>query len=245
VVYPGSTANVLDYSPRNFYRRYYGSLTLRRALEGSRNVSSVKLMDLVGASRVVDFSHRLGIASPLPPYPSLALGSADLSPMELANAYATIANNGVHLEPYLIEEVSRPDGRMLEEHHTRASRATQPEAARVLTSMLEGVIDRGTAASARDLDVDLAGKTGTTDGFTDAWFAGYTPSLTIVVWVGYDVNRSIGRNMTGAEAALPIWRAIVERGPAEGRTPAGQRFPTHPAEAQVPIEYYSGLLPAP
>jgi penicillin-binding protein 1A len=245
VVFPGSSASVLDYSPRNFYRRYYGILTLRRALEGSRNVASVKLMDLVGASRVVDFSHRMGIESPLPPYPSLALGSADLTPIELATAYATLANNGVHLVPYLIEEVRRADGRPLEQHHARASRATQPEVAAVLTSMLEGVIDRGTAVSARDLEVDLAGKTGTTDSFTDAWFAGYTPSLTIVVWVGYDKQRSIGRNMTGTEAALPIWRSIVEQGLEQGWIPVGERFSSPPGVVEVPVEYNSGLLPGP
>ncbi len=245
VVFPGTDAAVLDYSPRNFYRKYYGILTLRRALENSRNVASVKLLDLVGASRVVDFSHRLGIESPLPPYPSLALGSADLSPMELATAYATIANNGVRLEPYLIERVSQIDGRTLEQHHPRASRATQPEIAHVLTRMLEGVIDRGTGVSARHFDVALAGKTGTTDGYTDAWFAGYTPTLTIVVWVGHDVKRSIGRNMTGAAAALPIWRGIISRGLEHGWIPAGQEFASHPGVVRVPVEYYSGLLPGP
>ncbi|MDX1645235.1 MAG: penicillin-binding transpeptidase domain-containing protein, partial [Thermoanaerobaculia bacterium] len=245
VVFPGTDAAVLDYSPRNFYRRYYGILTLRRALEGSRNVSAVKLLDLVGAGRVIDFARRTGIESPLPPYPSLALGSADLNPLELASAYATIANGGIGLEPYMIERVTGPDGRQLEQHHPLGTRVVQPEIARVLTAMLEGVIDRGTGVAARHLEVDLAGKTGTTDGFTDAWFAGYTPSLTIVVWVGYDEQQPIGRNMTGSEAALPIWRGIVERGLADGWIPVGQRFASHPGVVEVPIEYYSGLLPGP
>ena len=245
VVFPGTDAAVLDYSPRNYYRKYYGILTLRRALEASRNVSAVKLLDLVGASRVVDFGHRLGIRSPLPPYPSLALGSADLTPLEVATAYASIANGGIQLEPYMIEKVENGDGRVLEQHLARASRATQPEIAHVLTRMLEGVVDRGTGISARYLEVDLAGKTGTTDGFTDAWFAGFTPSLTIVVWVGHDIQRSIGRNMTGAEAALPIWRSVIESGLEEGWIPAGQEFASHPGVVQVPVEYYSGLLPGP
>lgn len=245
VVFAGANASVLDYSPRNFYRQYYGILTLRRALEFSRNVSAVKLLDLVGAERVVDFARRVGIESPLPPYPSLALGAADLNPLELASAYATIANGGVHLEPYMIERVSGPDGRELEQHHPLATRAVQPEVARVLTAMLEGVIDRGTATKGRHLEVDLAGKTGTTDGFTDAWFAGYTPELTVVVWVGYDENRPIGRNMTGSEAALPIWIGILERGLDDGWIPVSQRFASHPGVVEVPIEYYSGLLPGP
>jgi penicillin-binding protein 1A len=245
VVFPGTDAEILDYSPRNYYREYYGILTLRRALEDSRNVSSVKLFDLVGAARVVDFARRAGIESPLPPYPSLALGSADLTPLELASAYATIANSGVHMEPYLIERVTRPDGRVLEQHTPHASKATEPEIARVLTGMLEGVIDRGTGKAARFLDVDLAGKTGTTDRFTDAWFAGFTPSLTIVAWVGYDVQQPLGPRMTGAVAALPIWQAVVERGLNEGWIPVGDEFPNAPGVVRVPVEYYSGRLPGP
>jgi len=245
VVFAGTDATILDYSPRNYYRQYYGILTLRRALEYSRNVSAVKLLDLISARRVVDFSHRLGIESRLPPYPSLALGSADLSPLELASAYATIANSGIHMEPYLIERVTLADGRVLEQHHPHANKATEPEIAQVLTRMLEGVIDRGTGRSARFLEVDLAGKTGTTDSFTDAWFAGFTPSLTVVTWVGYDKQRPLGRNMTGAEAALPIWKAVIQRGLDEGWIPVGDEFATSPGVVRVPVEYYSGRLPGP
>lgn len=245
VVFPGTDATVLDYSPRNYYREYYGILTLRRALENSRNVASVKLFDLVGAGRVVDFSHRMGIDSALPPYPSLALGSADLTPLELASAYATIANGGIHMEPYLIERVTQADGRVLEQHHPHASKATEPEIAQVLTRMLEGVIDRGTGKSARFFDVDLAGKTGTTDRFTDAWFAGFTPSLTVVTWVGYDQQKPLGPNMTGAEAALPIWKSVIQRGLDEGWIPVGDEFQSSPGVVHVPVEYYSGRLPGP
>lgn len=245
VVFAGTDATVLDYSPRNFYRKYYGIMTLRRALEDSRNVSAVKLFDLVGADRVVDFAHRAGIRSPLPPYPSLALGSADLTPMELASSYATIANGGIHLEPYSIERITRADGSLVEQHHPRASRVIEPEISHVLTRMLEGVVDRGTGKGVRDLEVDLAGKTGTTDGFTDAWFAGFTPTFTVVVWVGHDIQQSIGRNMTGAEAALPIWRKVVEGGLEGGWIPKGQEFASHPGVVTVPIEFYSGLLSGP
>ena len=245
VVFAGTDATVLDYSPRNFYRKYYGIMTLRRALEDSRNVSAVKLFDLVGADRVVDFAHRAGIRSPLPPYPSLALGSADLTPMELASSYATIANGGIHLEPYSIERITRADGSLVEQHHPRASRVIEPEISHVLTRMLEGVVDRGTGKGVRDLEVDLAGKTGTTDGFTDAWFAGFTPTFTVVVWVGHDIQQSIGRNMTGAEAALPIWRKVVEGGLEDGWIPKGQEFASHPGVVTVPIEFYSGLLSGP
>jgi penicillin-binding protein 1A len=237
------TGDALNYSPRNFYRKYYGITTLRRALEKSINVTSVKLLDLVGAEQVVDFAHRAGIRSELPPYPSLALGSADLSPLEVAAAYAAVANQGIHVEPYLIESVATPDGRLLEEHHPQASKAMEPQIAYVLTHLLEGVIDRGTGYAAHDLDLDLAGKTGTTDGFTDAWFAGFSPRYTLVVWVGFDLKKTIGRNMTGAEAALPVWRDIMAKGLEDGWLKKGERFSVPPGISFRRVEYLTGLLP--
>jgi penicillin-binding protein 1A len=243
-VFPGAN-NVPSYSPRNFYRKYYGITTLRRALEKSMNVCSAKLMDIVGVERTIDFARRCGIRSDLPPYPSLALGSAELIPLELAGAYSAIANQGVYLEPYLIERVRTPDGQQLETHQPRAHKAMEPEIAFVLGHILEGVVDRGTAVRVSRLDLDLAGKTGTTDDYIDAWFVGYTPTYTILTWVGHDVNRSIGRNMTGAEAALPIWQAIVETGLEEGWIAAGSSFSRPPAVVEMQVEYLTGLLPGP
>ncbi len=243
-VFPGAN-NVPSYSPRNFYRKYYGITTLRRALEKSMNVCSAKLMDIVGVERTIDLARRCGIRSDLPPYPSLALGSAELIPLELAGAYSAIANQGVYLEPYLIERVRTPDGQQLETHPPRAHHAMEPEIAFVLGHILEGVVDRGTAVRVSRLDLDLAGKTGTTDDYIDAWFVGYTPTYTILTWVGHDVNRSIGRNMTGAEAALPIWQAIVETGLEEGWIAAGSSFSRPPAVVEMQVEYLTGLLPGP
>ena len=237
--------NLPTYSPRNFYRRYYGITTLRRALEKSMNVSSAKLMDMVGAEQIIDFARRVGMTSPLPPYPSLALGAAELAPLEVTSGYAAIANQGIYVAPYMIEGVSGPDGRVLEEHHPRAHKAMEPEIAFVLIHMLEGVVDRGTAISVSNLEVGLAGKTGTTDGYIDAWFAGFSPRYTVLVWVGYDVNRSIGRNMTGAEAALPIWRSIVESGLEGGWIQPGSQFVRPPGVNEIQVEYTTGLLPGP
>ncbi len=244
VAFPGPTGQV-TYSPRNYYRSYYGITTLRRALELSMNVTAVKLQDLVGVERVVDFARRAGIESDLPPYPSLALGAADLSPLELASAYAAIANQGIWVRPYLVERVVTPGGRVLEEHATQARKATEPQVAYLLTRMLEGVVDRGTATAVKSLDLDLAGKTGTTDDYSDAWFVGFTPKYTILSWVGYDQKRKIGRNMTGAEAALPIWRAVVEAGLEEGWLTPDDRFVQPPGITTQAVEYYSGLLAAP
>ena len=237
--------NLPNYSPRNYYRKYLGILTLRKALEKSINVTSVKLQDVVGADRVVDFAHRTGIRSPLPPYPSLALGAADLSLLEVATAYATMANLGIHVEPYMIESVATRDGRELEAHVPQASTVLTPEVAYLLTHVLSGVVQRGTAQSAKSLGLAaVAGKTGTTDGFTDAWFAGYTPRYTLVVWVGYDQQQRIGRNMTGAAAALPIWNEIMRQGVEDGWIDPRETF-TRPNQVRLArIEYNSGLRPA-
>ncbi len=242
--FPGPTA-AIEYSPRNYYRDYYGISTLRRALELSMNVTSVKLLDLVGPERVVDFAHRAGIRSELSPYPSLALGAADLSPLEVASAYAAIANNGLRVEPHLVETVRELDGRILEQHRMQASKAMDPQIAFLLTCALEGVVDRGTAKAVNGLPLDLAGKTGTTDDYSDAWFAGFTPRYTVLTWVGHDVKRPIGRNMTGAEAALPIWQKVIEAGLAEGWIPEGETFVPPPGIVEQPIEHLTGFLPAP
>ncbi len=243
-VFPGGSGR-LDYSPRNYYRQYEGIVTLRTALEQSLNVTTAKLQDVIGVERVIEFARRCGIPSELPPFPSLGLGVADLTPIELAGAYASVANQGVHLEPYLIESVRDASGGIRERHQPLAQRAMDPQVAYVLTHMLEGVIDRGTAASAADLPLDLAGKTGTQDEYTDAWFVGFTPRTTMLVWVGYDEKKTIGRNMTGAEAALPMWRRIVERGLAEGWLLEGERFTPPPGVRLTPIERRTGLLPGP
>ena len=181
----------LSYRPENYYKKHYGIVTLRRALEQSINVPAVKLFDLVGGNRVLDFARRCGIRTKLPPYPSLALGAADLTPIELAAAFAAIANQGTHIEPYLIERVPtrRPGPRAAlpggpHRHH--------PAVAYVLTHMMEGVVDHGTAYEPSKLPIDIAGKTGTTDDYSDAWFVGFTPRYTILTWVGYDVKRSLG-----------------------------------------------------
>ncbi len=214
----------LSYSPRNYYPTYYGIVTLSRALEQSYNVSAVKLMDMVGIDRTIDFARRLGVRSELPPYPSLALGSADLSPMEMAAAYATIANGGRYNEPYLIESIRFPDGQILESHRGKSRQGTSADVAYVLSHMLEGVVDRGTARALANLDLDIAGKTGTTNDYSNAWFIGFTPRHTVLVWVGYDQPRSMGRGMAGDKVAVPIWRELAVHALKEGWMVEKDRF---------------------
>jgi penicillin-binding protein 1A len=232
----------LSYHPQNYYHNHYGIVTLRRALELSINVPTVKLLDLIGGNKVVAFAHHCGIRTPLPTWPSIALGSADLVPLELAASYAAIANQGTHIEPYMIERISSPDGQVLEQHFPTAYTSTDPAVAYVLTHMLEGVVDRGTAYAIKDLPLDIAGKTGTTDDFTDAWFVGFTPRYTILTWIGYDVKRSLGQGMSGAVAALPMWRGIVEDGLKHGWIEKGETFSPPPGIVYRDIDYYTGLL---
>ncbi len=244
VVFPDASGQA-GYSPRNFKRTYHGILTLRSALENSRNASAVKVLDLIGVERVIDFARRSGITSALPPYPSLALGASDLTAIELAGAFSTFANGGLYVAPYFIERVEDADGRQREVHRIEAHQATSPEVAYLLVHMLRGVVDRGTATSIRNLPLDIAGKTGTTNSYSDAWFAGMTPQYTIVVWVGYDQKRSLGTDGTGGAAALPIWRRIAERGLEEGWMRSEDRFVVPQRVRTAPIELRSGYLAGP
>ena len=232
----------MSYRPENYYKKHAGIVTLRRALEQSINVPAVKLWDLVGGRKVIDFAQRCGIRTKLPNYPSISLGAADLIPLELAASFATIANQGVYIEPKLIERITGSDGQVLEQRFPATYSSTTPATAYVLTHMMEGVIDHGTAYDIHDLPIDIAGKTGTTDDFSDAWFVGYTPRYTILTWIGYDQKRSLGGGMSGAVAALPIWRTIAEEGLKAGWLKKGEEFPVPSGVLVKDVEYYSGLL---
>jgi len=197
------------YSPQNYDHEFHGSVTVRQALENSVNVATVRAAGLVGLDQVITVARRCGIESRLQPVPSLALGTAEVTPLEIAAAYATIASGGIRTPPHAIRSITDRRGRSLEPDYPPSTRVLSPQSAYVLTDILEGVLQRGTAASAQELGFSgvSAGKTGTTDDLRDAWFVGYTPELLVLVWVGYDDNRTLG--LTGAQAALPIWVDFV------------------------------------
>lgn len=230
------------YVPLNYYRRYEGIVTLRHALEHSLNASAVKLQQMVGGQAVIDVARRLGIRQHLAPYPTLALGTFEATLLELAAAYAGIANQGQFAEPYFIARVRDGDGAVVEEHRLRVRQALRPETAYLAVHTLEGVIDRGTGVKAADLPGNLAGKTGTTDAYTDAWFIGFSPRITCAVWVGRDQKQRIGRNMTGAEAALPTWirfmRGYLE---AQPETVRREEFPIPAGIVLVPVDARTGM----
>jgi penicillin-binding protein 1A len=198
------------YQPENYGKKYYGLLTLREALEKSANISAVKVLDRTGFRPVIELARSLGVTTELQPYPSMALGAFEVSLLEMTSAYGAFANEGVHVEPYLVEGVRNREGAVLESAKPSAREVLSPQIAAVMNALLEGVITDGTGAAAASLGRPLAGKTGTTDDFTDAWFIGYTPDLVVGVWVGFDAKKSLGSRETGAQAALPIWQAFME-----------------------------------
>jgi penicillin-binding protein 1A len=198
------------YSPMNYDREFRGPMTLRRALELSRNIPAVKLMDALGPEQVAQYAQRMGITSPIPPYLPVALGAAEATLIEMTSAYSVFPNQGVRMTPYLVEQITDRDGNLLEENRVEPHEGLRADTAFVMTSMLRGVVDRGTAAAAASLDWPLGGKTGTTDDYTDAWFIGFDPEITVGVWIGLDEKKPIGYAQTGTTAALPIWIDIMK-----------------------------------
>ncbi len=201
------------YSPHNYDEKFEGTITLRRALAGSRNVPAVKLAEKIGINSVVDMTRRFGITAPLPPYLPLALGAADMRLIEHVSAFTVFPNDGIRIDPHMIRRVTSYDGALLEDAHPEVHDVISPDVARTMTAMLEEVVQFGTAMKAKSIGRPAAGKTGTTQDFTDAWFLGFTPQITAGVWVGYDDKQnSLGKKESGAQAALPIWIEFIERG---------------------------------
>jgi penicillin-binding protein 1A len=199
------------YSPHNYDEKFEGVITLRRALDGSRNVPAVKLAEKVGMNAVIDMARRFGITSPLPPYLPITLGAADLNLLEHTSAFTVFPDDGIRIDPHMIRRVTTYDGALLEQAHPLVHDVVEPDVARTMTSMLEDVVQRGTGTPARVLGRPAGGKTGTTNDFTDAWFIGFTPEITAGVWVGYDDKSvSLGKPETGAVAALPIWLEFMQ-----------------------------------
>jgi penicillin-binding protein 1A len=229
------------YAPKNYYGKYAGIVTIQRALELSINVPAVKTYMMIGGKNVVDFTRRCGITSDLPQYPSLALGAAGVAPIEMTAAYNVFANQGVYAKPRFIRRITDQTDKVLEEPLTELSEATQPQVAYELAHTMRGTIDRGTAYEAHTLMSPLAGKTGTTNSYTDAWFTGFSPEYTVGVWVGYDdPSKTLGGGATGAEVALPIWIEIFKKfEEMKLRTPR-PNFEPPPGIVIVPMDLTTG-----
>jgi penicillin-binding protein 1A len=212
------------YSPHDYDNKFEGAITLRRAVEQSRNVPAVRTMEQIGPKNVVEYARRFGFTQPMEPYLSLALGAGDASLLEVVSAYSVFPNQGVQMRPFQILKIVDREGNLLEENRPGPKDVIRADTAYMMTSLLRGVVQRGTAAAAAALDWPLAGKTGTTNDFTDAWFTGFDPNITCGVWIGYDDKKPLGPSETGAAAALPIWidfmRAYIEKRGDRANPPA-------------------------
>ncbi|HEV8232226.1 MAG TPA: PBP1A family penicillin-binding protein [Thermoanaerobaculia bacterium] len=250
-VFDGPISIVFDprqppYRPSNYDGKFRGIVTFRRALEYSYNVSAVRVSEMVGRSHVIEAAHRLGIRQKLSPYPSIALGAFEVTLAEMTSAFSVFANQGLAFPMYLFERITDANGDLLEQTHPDAREVASPQACFQLLQMLKGVTQRGTAASAARLKLNLAGKTGTTNDWTDAWFIGMTPRYTIGVWTGNDLKTaSLGKGMDGAHAALPIWIRVVEKMKEQGRIDPKEDFDTPPNVIFTAVDYDTGLKATP
>ncbi|MBZ5721510.1 MAG: PBP1A family penicillin-binding protein [Acidobacteriia bacterium] len=212
------------YSPHNYDEKFEGMITLRRALAQSRNIPTLKVADGLGIKTIIDYAHRFGVTSNLPPYLPVALGSGEITLLEQTAAYSVFPNDGVRITPRYITKVTDYEGRVLEEDFPDVKDVVSANTARIMTSMLREVVLHGTAMAAASMKYPLAGKTGTTNDFTDAWFIGFSPTMTTGVWVGFDEKKSLGARESGARAALPLWMdfmkvALAGKDPGEFEAP--------------------------
>src|SRR5216684_2339606 len=203
-------ANGKIWKPDNYDRKFRGPITYQQALEESINVATIKVQERIGVRRTVDVARRLGVESPLHENLSIALGTSDLTLLELTSAYGSLANQGTWVKPTAIRYVLDSQRKMLEENVPQGRQALPPDLAYVVTHMMQGTIERGTGQAAKALGRPAAAKTGTTNDYSNAWFIGFTPHLATGVWVGYDRPRSLGKDETGARVAVPIWTAFMK-----------------------------------
>lgn len=231
-----------DWKPENYKNKYFGRVSVRQALERSLNAATARVAQDVGIKKVREMAYRLGIQSPLPLLPSLTLGAVEVTPLEVARAFSTLANNGVRTNLLSIKHVIDQEGRGLEKRNIRVRKVISPQAAYLMNHLLRGVVDRGTGRGVRRLGFKrpAAGKTGTTNDARDAWFVGYTPDLLAVVWVGFDRQTKLG--LTGAQAALPIWTDFMKH--ASVNTPPTE-FVKPPGLVVLEIDPSTGYLATP
>ncbi len=240
------------WTPRNYDGKFEGMITLRRAFAQSRNVPAVRLADHFGIGRVIETARRFGVTTPnLPPYLPVALGAAEVTLLEMTSAYSAFGNDGVRVTPRYLRRVTDYQGGTKEETFVEVSDVISRETARSMVDLLQSVVEEGTARRARTLNRAVAGKTGTTNNYTDAWFIGLTPTLTCGVWVGFDQKKSLGRAETGGRSALPIWidfirRVTTEKAPEQFAAPAAPGAAVeegHLQSEQDPLKGRSGGSP--
>jgi len=234
---PGGRAGQA-WSPQNYDHTFSGPITLATALAKSRNVPAVRMMMSLGVNATLEMARNLGITSPIYPNYASALGASEVTLMELTRAYSVFPNRGALVEPLFIERIEDRDGRVLYEGRPQKRQALTPRSADIMTQLLVGVVERGTATRVKVLGRPVGGKTGTTNKTKDAWFIGFTPSVITGVWVGMDEERSLGPKETGSQAAAPIFISYMKEA-LKGRPP--EQFPalgaTTLARGQQEVEH--------
>lgn len=227
-----------SYAPHNYENDFKGAMTLTNAFAESRNVPAVKLAARVGIRKVIDMAHRFGVTTDIPAYLPIALGAADITLEEQVTSYSVFPNDGIRVMPHLIRKVTNADGITLWHDAPAVDEVISQQTARTMMKLFRAVTAHGTAVTAAQLNHPLGGKTGTTSDFTDAWFLGFSPSVTCGVWVGYDSRQSLGAKETGARAALPIWMAVMKTAIA-GKD--DEQFPGD--EDQIPLQQAAAMHP--
>jgi len=198
------------YTPHNYEGDYKGTMTLLNAFAESRNIPALKLADKVGIRKVIETAHRFGVTSNIPAYLPVAIGAADISLYEQVQSYSVFPNDGIRIQPHYIRRVTQADGLPLDEPPAQVTEVISVDTARTMMQFLQAVTRMGTGAAAAALKHPLGGKTGTTNDFTDAWFIGFSPSVTCGTWIGFDNRQSLGEKETGAKAALPMWMDFMK-----------------------------------
>jgi penicillin-binding protein 1A len=235
------------YTPHNYEPNYKGAMTLLEAFAESRNIPALKLAERYGIRKVIETARRFGITSNLPTFLPVAIGAADITLAEQVGGYSVFPNDGIRIEPRYIRKVTQADGLPLDEAPSQVSEVISVETARTMMQLLQAVVQHGTGAAASQLRHPFGGKTGTTNDYTDAWFIGFSPSVTCGTWIGFDDRQSLGEKETGARAALPMWmdfmrvaiankanEAFVTAGAPQKKLDVPLTSPADRAKSQVP-----------
>ena len=233
------------YSPHDYEAGYRGSMTLIDAFAESRNIPALRLADKVGIKHVIEVAHSFGITSDIPAFLPVAIGAADLTLAEQVGAYSVFPNDGIRIAPHYIRRVLQVDGQPLQQPRTQVSEAIPVNIAREMMVLLEAVVQHGTAAVAAQMNHALGGKTGTTNNYTDAWFVGFSPSITCGSWIGFDNRQSLGDKETGARAALPIWIDFMKAALANKPNEAFSMPNAPKKQIQVPADTDAEAAPKP
>jgi len=231
ISFPGAGGT---WSPHNYDGKYEGVISLRHALADSRNIPAIRLAQRVGIKTVIEYVHKFGITNEIQPYLPVALGSAEVTLLEHTAAYTTFPNDGVRLSPHMLRKVTDYDGHVLEQDVGDVRDVISAHSARIMVELLRGVVLHGTGYAATKLNHPVAGKTGTTNDFTDAWFMGFSPSITCGVWVGFDEKKTLGAKETGAQAALPIWIDFMRVALADRKD---EQFPALPEDVAAAAKH--------